>query len=202
MRMAAVVLAAGKSERMGTNKLLLEVAGHTIIDRLLYVLDGSSVDEVFVVLGHRPEALRRFVEAHRAEVVFNPYYEEGMTSSVKAGLRRVSADAAFLVLGDQLGLEAGLLDVMSATMVSEPTALIVSPVYKGRKGHPVLFRRTLFQEILDLNSDETLRDVVQRNEEAHRLVEGDLWCTLDFDTPEQFRRVKELFEASRGVSPR
>lgn len=202
MKMAAVVLAAGKSERMGTNKLLLEVAGHTIIDRLLYVLDGSSVDEVFVVLGHRPEVLRRFVEAHRAEVVFNPYYEEGMTSSVKAGLRRVSADAAFLVLGDQLGLEAGLLDVMSATMVSDPTALIVSPVYKGRRGHPVLFRRTLFQEILDLNSDETLRDVVQRNEEAHRLVEGDLWCTLDFDTPEQFRRVKELFEASRGVSPR
>lgn len=202
MRMAAVVLAAGKSERMGTNKLLLEVAGHTIIDRLLYVLDGSSVDEVFVVLGHRPEALRRFVEAHRAEVVFNPYYEEGMTSSVKAGLRRVSADAAFLVLGDQLGLEVGLLDIMSATMASEPTALIVSPVYKGRKGHPVLFRRTLFQEILDLNSDETLRDVVQRNEEAHRLVEGDLWCTLDFDTPEQFGRVKELFEASRGVSPR
>lgn len=202
MKMAAVVLAAGKSERMGTNKLLLEVAGHTIIDRLLYVLDGSSVDEVFVVLGHRPEALRRFVEAYRAEVVFNPFYEEGMTSSVKAGLRRVSADAAFLVLGDQLGLEAGLLDVMSATMVSEPTALIVSPVYKGRRGHPVLFRRTLFQEILDLNSDETLRDVVQRNEEAHRLVEGDLWCTLDFDTPEQFGRVKELFEASRGVSPR
>lgn len=200
--MAAVVLAAGKSERMGVNKLLLEVAGRTILERLLDATDNSRVDEVFVVLGHRSEALRPRVEAHRAEVVLNPDYEEGMTSSFKAGLRKVSAEAAFLVLGDQLGLEAGLLDVMAETMASDPDALIVSPVHGGRRGHPVLFRRTLFPEILDLSVDETLRDVVHRHEGSHRMVEGSIWCTIDIDTPEEFERAKNLFEASLGASPR
>lgn len=199
MRVAAIILAAGKSERMGVNKLLLEVAGHTILDRLLYALDESMVDEVRVVLGYRPEALRSHVKAHKVEVVLNPDYEEGMTSSFKAGLRGVSAEAAFLVLGDQLGLEAGLLDVMIETMASDPDALIVSPVHRGRRGHPVLFRRTLFPEILSLGVDETLRDVIRRHEESHRMVEGSIWCTIDIDTPEEFERAKELFEATLGA---
>jgi molybdenum cofactor cytidylyltransferase len=201
LRFAAVVLAAGKSERMGRNKLLLEVDGRPILDRLLSVLDASAVNEVFVILGHRPEELRAMVEAHRAEIVLNHDYEKGMTSSFKAGLRQVSADAAFLILGDQFGLEAGLLDMMAAAMESDQGALIVSPVYQGRRGHPVLFRRMLFAEILSLGEGETLRDLVQRHEAAHRLVEGSLWCVVDLDTPQDYERAKKRFEASRGAEP-
>lgn len=199
MKTAAVVLAAGKSERMGTNKLLLEVAGRTILDLLLQALDEWVVDEVFVVLGHRPEELRPIVGAHRAEAVLNPDYEEGMTSSFRAGLREVKADAAFLVLGDQLGLKADLLESMAERMESEPTAMIVSPSYKGRRGHPVLFRRPLFPEIQDMSRDETLKDIVNRHGDAHRYVEGNLWCTLDLDTPEEFERVRSLFEKGPGA---
>lgn len=194
MRTAAVVLAAGKSERMGTNKLLLEVEGRTILDRLLDALDESVVDETFVVLGHRPEELRPTVAAHRAEAVLNPDYEEGMTSSFRAGLKEVSADAAFLVLGDQLGLKADLLESMAERMESDPTAMIVSPIHEGRRGHPVIFRRPLFPEIQGMGRDETLKDIVNRHGDAHRHVEGDLWCTLDLDTPEEFERVRSLFE--------
>ena len=201
LRLAAVVLAAGKSERMGRNKLLLEVAGRPILDWLLEAINASVVDDVIVVLGHQPEELRPLAEAHGAEVVLNPCYEEGMASSFKAGLRRVSADAAFLVLGDQLGLEAGLLDRMAASMESDLDVLIVSPVYRGRRGHPVLFRRTLFPEILDLGPEETVRDIVIRHEAAHRLVEGSLWCVLDIDTPKEYERARRLFEASRGAAP-
>ena len=199
MRTAAVVLAAGKSERMGTNKLLLEVAGRTILDRLLQALDESVVDEVFVVLGHRPEELRPIVGAHRAEAVLNPDYEEGMTSSFRAGLREVKADAAFLVLGDQLGLKADLLESMADRMESEPTAMIVSPVHEGRRGHPVLFRRPLFPEIQGMSRDKTLKSIVDRHGDAHRYVEGDLWCTLDLDTPKEFERVRSLFEKGLGA---
>jgi molybdenum cofactor cytidylyltransferase len=202
LRLAAVVLAAGRSERMGTNKLLLELGGRAIIDRLLDALDASSVDEIFVVLGHRPEDLRPLVGAHRAEVVLNPGYEEGMTSSFKAGLRRVSTDAAFLILGDQVGLDSGLLDRMAGKMTSDPGALIVSPVYEGLRGHPVLFRRALFKEIMDIGARETLREIVERHEGAHRLVEGDVWSAVDVDTPEEFERVKRLLEAGRDASPR
>ena len=202
LRPAAVVLAAGKSERMGTNKQLLEVGGRTILDRLLDALDASTVEEVFVVLGHRPEELRPTVEAHRAEAVLNPDYEEGMTSSFKAGLRMVSADAVFLILGDQLGLSVGLLERMIETMASHPDTLIVSPVYEGRRGHPVLFSRALFEEILGLGEGETLRQVVDKHEGAHKLIEGGFWCTVDFDTPEEFERVRERFDAGPGASPR
>lgn len=201
MKLAAVVLAAGKSERMGRNKLLLKVDGRPILDLLLTALDVSPVNEVFVVLGHRLEELRAIVEAHGAEAVFNPDYEEGMTSSFKAGLRQVSAEAAFLVLGDQLGLEAELLETMAVTMELDPEALIVSPVYQGRRGHPVLFRRALFAEILSLGEGETLRDLVLRHESAHRFVEGSLWCVLDLDTPQDFEKAKKLFETSRGAAP-
>lgn len=201
LKLAAVVLAAGKSERMGRNKLLLEVAGRPLLEWLLDTLDASSLDEVFVVLGHRPQDLRPIVEAHRAEAVLNPDYEEGMTSSFKAGLGRVSADAAFLILGDQLGLDAGLLDRMAAAMEADPEALIVSPVHQGRRGHPVLFRRPLFPEILGLGPGETVRDVVLRHEAGHRLVEGDAWCVFDIDTPEDYERARRLFEASRGAAP-
>lgn len=202
LRLAAVVLAAGKSERMGTNKLLLEVGGRTVLDRLLDALDASTVEEVFVVLGHRHEELRPTVEAHRAEAVLNPDYEEGMTSSFKAGLRMVSSDAIFLILGDQLGLDVGLLERMAETIASHPEAFIVSPVYKGRRGHPVLFSRALFEEILGLGEGENLRQVVDMHEDEHRLVEGDFWCTVDFDTPEEFEKVRERFEVGPGASPR
>ena len=202
LRLAAVVLAAGKSERMGRNKLLLEVGERTILDRLLDALDASTVEEVFVVLGHRPEELRPTVEVHRAEVVLNPDYEKGMTSSFKTGIRRVTADAVFLILGDQLGLDVDLLERMTETMASHPDAFIVSPVHEGRRGHPVLFDRTLFEEILGLSEGENLRQVVDRHEDEHRLIEGDFWCTVDFDTPEEFERVRKRFEASPGASPR
>ncbi len=201
LRLAAIVLAAGKSERMGRNKLLLEVAGRPILDWLLDVLNASLVDEVLVVLGHRPKELRPIVETHDAEIVINTAYEEGMTSSFKAGLRWVSADAAFLVLGDQLGLKVELLKRMVVAMDSDPEALIVSPVHQGRRGHPVLFRRALFPEILSLKPDETVRDVVLRHEASHRLVEGDVWSVLDIDTPEDFDRARSLFEANRCAAP-
>lgn len=179
----------------------MEVAGRPILDHLLEAIDATALDEAIVVLGHRPEDLRPIAEAHGALVVLNPAYEEGMTSSFKAGLSRVSADAAFLVLGDQLGLEATLLDRLVVAMEADPDALIVSPAHRGRLGHPVLFRGNLFPEILGLTVEETVRDVVLRHGSAHRLVEAGVWCVLDIDTPEDFERARRLFEASRDVEP-
>jgi molybdenum cofactor cytidylyltransferase len=195
---AAVVLAAGKSTRMGRNKLLLEVGGRTVLDRILDAIEASAVDETIVVLGHEPEEVRPIVDTHGVSAVLNPEHEKGMTSSFQAGLREVTVDAAFLMLGDQLRLDPALLDEMVGLMSSNPDAMITSPVHNGRRGHPVLFRRTLFNEILDLADDETVKDVVLRHEKDHRSVRGSRWCTLDIDTPEDFERAVKLFEADRA----
>ena len=195
MRAAAVVLAAGKSSRMGRNKLLLEVDGATVLDRLLTSLTGA-LKEIIVVTGNDPEPIKAIAELHGARAVHNPNYEEGMTTSFQAGLRAASADAVFLVLGDQLSLEPDLLLRMIDVMEGDPSALIVSPTYKDRRGHPTLFRRPLFSEILGLGEDETLRDVVVRHEAEHRTVEGDEWNVLDLDTPEDFDRALRLWRAN------
>lgn len=194
LRFAAIVLAAGKSKRMGTNKLLLEVKGRTVLDWLLDALDESIIDDVYVVLGHRTEDLEPIIQTHRAQQVINPDYNEGMTSSFRAGLREVSADATFLILADQLGLKPDLIELMALRMESDPEVMIVSPVHKDKRGHPVLFRRSLFPEIFEMGSEENLKNLVDRHQDAHKYVEGDLWCTLDMDTPEEFERVRRLFE--------
>lgn len=198
LRFAAIVLAAGKSKRMGTNKLLLEVKGRTVLDRLLDALDESIVDDVYVVLGHRTEDLEPIIQNHRAQQVINPDYNEGMTSSFRAGLREVSADATFLILADQLGLKPDLIELMALRIESDPEVMIVSPVHEDKRGHPVLFRRSLFPEIFEMGSEDNLKNLVDRHHDAHKYVEGDLWCTLDMDTPEEFERVRRLFEEAHN----
>ena len=191
MRTAAVVLAAGKSSRMGVNKLLLEVEGKTVLDRLLESLT-QAVDEVVVVIGYNPDPITKIANAHDVLVAYNPDHEKGMTTSFQAGLRVVKgADAVFLVLGDQLGIRPEFLKRMLAALEDLPGALIVSPTYKGRRGHPVLFNAQLFDEILSHKG--TLKEIVDGHADAHGSVEGDEWSTIDFDAPNDFDRAKRLF---------
>ncbi|HEX9915862.1 MAG TPA: NTP transferase domain-containing protein, partial [Candidatus Bathyarchaeia archaeon] len=123
----------------------------------------------------------------------NPRYEEGMTTSFQTGLRAVDADAAFLVLSDQVGLTMSLLSTMVQVMVDDEDVQIVSPRYGEARGHPVLFRRSLFGEILSLGPGESLKDVVARHEDGHRYVEGDVWIVIDLDTPEEYEAAWKLW---------
>lgn len=200
LTLSAVVLAAGKSERMGRNKLLMKVGSRCLLDWVLGALDSPSINEVIVVLGHRPDELKPIIDRHKAKYVLNQDYERGMASSIKVGLRDASGDAAFIVLGDQLGLKTQLLSSMASILLSDPKALIVSPIYQGKRGHPILLRKPLLQEVQHLKEGETLRDLILRHEDAHRFVEGDIWSTMDIDTPEEFEKAKRLFEAGCASS--
>jgi len=192
LRTGAVVLAAGKSSRMGENKLLLTVGGKMVLSRLLDALT-QAVNEVVVVTGNNPEPIRAIATAHGVRVAHNPDHEKGMTTSFQAGLRAMGGvDAVFLVLGDQLGLAPELLRRMIAAMEDVPGALIVSPIHGGKRGHPVLIRSSLIPEILTLKG--MLKEVVDGHADAHVHVEGGEWSTLDFDTPADFERAKRLFK--------
>ncbi|MCX6656893.1 MAG: nucleotidyltransferase family protein, partial [Candidatus Bathyarchaeota archaeon] len=191
MKTAAVVLAAGRSSRMGVNKLLLEVEGKTVLDRLLESLT-QAVDEVVVVVGNNPDPIKKIAKAHDVLVAYNSDYEKGMTTSFQAGLSVVKgADAVFLILGDQLGLRLEFLKRMLAALEDLPGALIVSPTHNGKRGHPVLFNAQLFDEILSHKG--TLKEIVDGHTDAHVSIEGDEWSTIDFDTPNDFNRAKRLF---------
>jgi len=185
----AVILAAGESRRMGRSKLLLRIKGKRMIDWVVDSFKGV-VDELVVVLGHDPESLIPTLEELGMRWVVNENYREGMVSSFKKGLEQIkNCDAVFLALGDQPFVDRDFL--MKAIGAWKEGAKIVSPIYKGKKGHPVLFGRSLFDEILSLQEHEMIRDVIHRHGDEHRLVEAGEWAVTDLDTPESFRKFME-----------
>lgn len=192
MKLAAIVLAAGKSSRMGSNKLLLEVGGKRVFDHILSKL--KTIPTV-VVLGHRPEDIRELVEAQGVKTVHNPDYERGMITSFQAGLRALPDDteAVFMVLSDTFGFKRELLARMIEALDENDYALIVSPIYESKRGHPVLFRRKILAEFLELGGDETMKDVVNRHKARHIYVESDIWATIDLDTPDDLDRIRKLW---------
>jgi molybdenum cofactor cytidylyltransferase len=195
MRIAAVVVAAGKSERMGENKLLIEFCGKPLLGHVLDVLSASRIDEIVVVVGHKPWQLDSILKERqdRVRVVVNEKYEEGMASSFKKGLRTVmDADAVFLVLADQPLLDAEFLDKMIGRLEAGSGASIVSPTYKGKKGHPVLFSKGTYHSILDLSRNGTLREVLARYAGSLAFLKGDRWTITDIDTPDDVGRVRRL----------
>lgn len=194
MRTSAIVLAAGRSSRMGRNKLLLKIDGKTVLDRLLLVLN-CVLDDIILVTGYDPEPIKKVAEDYNLKIIHNPDFDKGMTTSFKTGLRATNADAVFLVLGDQLGLEMSLLRRMISAM-EDSNALIVIPKYEDKKGHPTLFRRPVFDELLSLGDSDTIRDVVIRHEAEQITVEGSKWTTLDFDTQKDFMIAKKFWKKS------
>jgi len=196
MKTAAIVLAAGKSERMGKNKLLLKLGGTTLINSILDALEASGIGEIIVVLGHEPQEIMNEIKhkLNSVRVAINERYEEGMTSSFKKGLKQIQgADVALLVLGDEPILDHKFLRVMVERMEkARGDALIISPIHKGKKGHPLLFSKQLFDEILNLKEREVIRDVVHRHTDKLVTVDAPVWTILDIDTPEDFEKIQNL----------
>ena len=198
MKLATIVLAAGKSSRMGENKLLLPVGDRTVLEHIISNLEPY---EIIVVTGHRPGKIKELSESMGARVVHNPQYEEGMTTSFQVGLRSIDVDAVFLVLGDSFGFNQKLLQRMEQTLEDNPQAMLVSPRYKGMKGHPVLIRKSLFKEFLGISEKETMKTVIERHNDSHLFVEGDQWTVTDLDTKKDYDRIKELWKKKKtGLS--
>lgn len=192
MKTVAIVLAAGKSSRMGVNKLLLTLGGKTVLGHILDNLDGY---DTIVVTGHNQEEINGLINECGVKSVHNPDYEMGMTISFQTGLRELDndVDAVFMILSDTFGFKPSLLDRMVGKMESTDASL-VSPMYDGKRGHPVLVSRSLLQEFLSLSHDETMKDVVLRHEEDHKYVEGSIWTRFDLDTPQDYAYAKKLWD--------
>ena len=189
--LSAVVLAAGRSSRLGRPKLVLKVGGEPILGMVLKALRESSVNEVVVVLGGDAGAIRSAVKFEQEKIVSNPGYESGMSSSLKLGLVRASeaADAVVIVLGDQPFLSAHTVDKL-ADGFRRAGARIVVPVFHGRRGNPVLFAKSMFNELMEINGDFGAKSVVSAH--ADEVLEVDVrdpGVLFDVDTPSDHLRA-------------
>ncbi len=188
-----VILAAGLSTRSGRFKMMLPLGDKTVIEA---TVEGMSpfVDKVIVVLGWQAERLRGLLQRRpNLELVDNAQYREGMFSSVRAGIARVSAARFFLVPGDQ----PLIAPQVYAQLLSVHDAVVI-PTYRGRKGHPVLLRRALIPEILAMPAEATLRDAIERT--GYTTVEvGDEGILLDLDTAEDYAAILSRYRADHEV---
>lgn len=190
---AAVILAAGGSERMGQPKQLLPVGGQPLVRRVAASVCAAGLEQVVVVVGAHAEAVKRALSGLDVDIVANLAWMEGLSSSLRAGLGAVrpGVQAAIVILADQPALTPGLLEVLVARYRATQ-ALIVAPFYRGQRGNPVLFDRALFPELLALEGDRGGRELLTRHSERlERVLTEDPAVILDVDTPEDYESLQE-----------
>jgi len=187
----AVVLAAGRSRRMGVQKLLLPVAGQPMIARVVDQVLAGPVDQVLVVVGPEGNPVRESLAGRGVSFVTSPSAEGEMLASVRCGLAATPPDCAgvLLVLGDQPGVTA---DVIAALVQAFRTGGrgIVVPTHGGRRGHPLLFAARYRGEILRCYDTVGLRGLLQAHpEDVAELEVASPGVLDDIDLPEDYRRA-------------
>jgi molybdenum cofactor cytidylyltransferase len=192
---AAIVLAAGMSRRMGEPKMVLPWGQTTVIGHVVNVLAQPGIDEIVVVTGGAHDLVEAALQGSPARLVYNPRYkEEEMAYSLQTGLLALSEKvaASLVVLGDQPQIESEVVrDVLGAFELSK--ADLVIPSYRMRRGHPWLISRSLWQDLLNLPSGKTLRDLLNANADRIYYLEVKTPSILqDLDTPQDYQRQQPL----------
>ncbi len=186
----AVVLAAGRSRRKGTHKLLLPYGESTVVESVAGAALDASLQGIVVVLGADKERVRAKLAARAVTFAVNEDWERGMFSSVRAGFEALpeKATAAVVMLGDQPFVTAETIDELVARY-RETRRGIVLPVHGGRRGHPVLIDTKYKAEIIALGPEAALRDIVHAHPDDILEVEIDDPDVLrGIDTPEDYGR--------------
>jgi molybdenum cofactor cytidylyltransferase len=206
---AAVVLAAGMSRRMGTPKQLLRIGGETILERTLKNVRASQSAEIVLVVGHAAESVEKEISTEQIRVVHNPDYQQGMGTSLRAGLAAVSADAsaAIIVLADQPFVRSETLNKLIAChRESRPQTVIpqiIIPLYKGFRGNPVLLDRSVFAEVQSLSGDVGCRAIFgDHTEGILKLPVDDPGILQDIDSRNDLEALGAAGSESGTVGPR
>jgi molybdenum cofactor cytidylyltransferase len=188
----AVVLSAGESSRMGRPKALLPIAGQTFIEKIVGALKQSGIERIVVVLGFNADEMRRRVEHLPVDIIVNSDYQQGQLSSLQAAIRHLQpagdCDGILVHLVDHPYIDPQLVRVMLQRF-AESKSTIVVPRHQGKRGHPVLFSRALFGELLAAPLDQGAKSVVNRHrDETLEIETEDVGITVDIDTPELYRQ--------------
>ena len=197
---SAVILAAGESRRMGKqNKLLLPIGGEALLVKLVASVCASDVGQVLVVIGHEAEKIRRELNELPLNFVYNPNFSEGMTTSIKYGVKVASheCDGLLICLGDMPFINTSEINKLIHAYVKnriKGEGLIVVPVFKRQRGNPVLFSIEFRNDILEHKKESGCKEVIMKNSDSVMEIEmDDEKMLLDVDTMEDYQSVSDLF---------
>ena len=191
-KIAAVVLAGGTSSRMGANKLTAEWQGTPIIRRTVEAALASHATGVHVVTGHDADAVRADLAGLDCTIVHNPNYSEGLSTSLRAGLKTVPGyDGAIVLLGDMPEIAPALIDRMVAAFSPDDGRAIVVATRGGKRGNPVLWARRFFADMEQITGDTGAKHLIGENEDVVAEVEAETDAVLtDIDTPEELAALR------------
>jgi molybdenum cofactor cytidylyltransferase len=192
-RIAALVLAAGQSRRMGTlNKLLIEIDGVPMVRGVVEMLRQSKADPIVVVTGHEGERVSAALRDLPVTVVHNPDFAQGLSTSLKRGIAALPADAdgALITLGDMPRVTAAEIDRLIAAFNPVEGRGICVPTRQGKRGNPVLWSRRFFDEMLQVAGDVGARHLIGTYPEMVAEVEmADDGVLTDIDTPQALAKL-------------
>lgn len=191
--LAAIILSAGESSRMGSPKALIPYRGRTFLDHLLEVARHPKLGRVLVVLGPHAEQICSEVPLETASVVLNPDWQQGQLSSIQAALRQLAdgdeTEGIMLFLVDHPLISSVLVDQLIAEFYRSGQPIVV-PTFRGKRGHPVIFAQRLYGELLAAPLEEGARTVVWAHaEEVLEAPTDEEGVVLNLNDPETFRKA-------------
>jgi molybdenum cofactor cytidylyltransferase len=189
---AGILLAAGLSSRMGSNKMLFELEGESVLRRAARRALAAGLSPLVVVLGHESDRARRELDGLSCQWVLNPLYEQGINSSLKAGVRTVrdlGAKAALVMLADMPFVTREMIAAMIARFRASTAPLAISD-YASVNAPPMVYDQSLFAELLAMEGEGCGRQVVKRHKHEAEVLPWPEAALADLDVPEDYERMK------------
>ncbi len=204
IRVSAVVLAAGKSERMGgANKLELKINGQALIQHTVQMLMGSAVNEIVVVIGHQASMIQHLLTDLPVQLVYNQDYEQGQMSSVHKGLASLTeeCDGIMICLGDQPLLQSSDINQLIDAFAHRRRGSILVPTYGGQRGNPIILAYEHRNSILSSGRNLGCKQLIEKNPDLVCTVEMENdHVLIDMDTPKDYEEVKITLEEETSLS--
>ena len=192
-RIAAIVLAAGRGQRMGAVKQLAEIDGAPMVRRAVETIQAAGLADIIVVTGHEAERVGAALRGLNVTIVRNPDHADGLSTSLRAGLDALpaGADAALIVLADMPAVSAADITRLVAAFDPAEGRSIVVPVHQGKRGNPILWGAAYFAEMRALSGDTGARHLLADYAEAVVEVETGRGVLTDIDTPGELAAFRE-----------
>ncbi|MBQ6496314.1 MAG: histidine phosphatase family protein [Firmicutes bacterium] len=190
----AVILAAGLSSRMKDFKPLLAVDGRTAIEGLVEATQGAGIKDIVVVTGYRREDLQPVIRRYELTEAFNPAYETGMFSSIRAGIAKAAEQKYKGTLLIPVDCPLISISVLRKVM-DEADGHFAVPTYEGKKGHPLYIPAGFYDEILTHDGEGGLKTITDRYwDQMDRIPVNEEGCIMDMDTPEGYEEIRQFVE--------